>query len=181
MTWRPATHGQDVYWEDLVLGDVVTGPGVTLTDAHLLQWTGLTGDWLKIHLDDEYAARGHFGRRVGHGPLTMALAIGLVTQAQVFGNAVAWLGADDVRARAPVFPGDTIQSEATVAHTRPTSRPDRGIWGLDYAVYNQDDVPVMTFRSTLMIYRRPHPEAESPRAHTHQIDSEKESSRAYRR
>lgn len=155
MTWRPITRGQDVFWEDLSVGDVITAPGITITDSHLVTWAGLTGDWVSLHLDEEYAARTPFGKRIGHGPLTFALGLGLMTQTGIFGNVVAWLGADEVRALAPVFVGDTLRPQATIVETRQVSKGGRGIWTLEYKVNNQDDVTVLSFRSSLMILRRP--------------------------
>jgi acyl dehydratase len=100
-------------------------------------------------------------RSIGHGPLTLALGLGLLTQTGIFGNVRAWLGVDQVRATAPVFIGDTVHPEAVLRTCRPTKRPDQGIWTFDYTVLNQGNAQVMTFTSSLMIARRqPSPEAE---------------------
>ena len=120
MTLRPVTGQGLVYWEDLEKGTTVVGPGMTITDSHLLGWAGLTGDLVSLHLDDEFAAASPFGRRVAAGPLTMALGLGLVTQTGIFGNVRAWLGVDSVRALLPVYIGDTIRPEAVLVETRET-------------------------------------------------------------
>jgi itaconyl-CoA hydratase len=159
MTLRPVTGQGLVYWEDLEKGTTVFGPGMTITDAHLLGWAGLTGDLVSLHLDDEYAAASAFGRRVAAGPLTMALGLGLVTQTGIFGNVRAWLGVDAVRAVLPVYIGDTIRPEAVLVETRETHRPDQGVWTLDYTVMNQRDETVMTFTSRKLIFKRPAPAA----------------------
>jgi itaconyl-CoA hydratase len=151
---RPVTGQGQVYWEDLDEGEVVTGPGVTITEAHLVNWAGLTGDWVSLHLNEEYAATTQFGRRIGHGPLTLALGLGLLTQTGIFGNVRAWLGVDKVRATAPVFIGDTVHPEAVLTTSRPTKRTDQGIWTFNYTVLNQSDAPVMTFTSSLILARR---------------------------
>jgi itaconyl-CoA hydratase len=144
----------DVYWEDLAAGVDIVGPGVTMTEAHLVSWAGLTGDWVSLHLDAEYAASQSFGQRIAHGPLTMSLALGLLTQTGIFGNVRAWLGVDQVRALKPVLIGDTIHPEATLRETRATRRPQHGIWTLDYRTLNQRDEVVMTFTGSLMLQRR---------------------------
>jgi itaconyl-CoA hydratase len=145
----------DHYWDALVEGDRIHSPGITVSEAHLVQWAGLTGDWVSLHLDAEYAAKTQFGQRIGHGPLTLSVALGLLTQTGYFTNVTAWLGLDEVRAVQPVFIGDTIHVEATVRTARPTKRPDAGIWSLDYTVVKQDGSAVMTFSSSFMIKRRP--------------------------
>jgi acyl dehydratase len=151
---RRVTGQGDVFWEDLGVGVEVVGPGVTMTEAHLVSWAGLTGDWVSLHLDAEYAASQPFGQRIAHGPLTMSLALGLLTQTGIFGNVRAWLGVDQVRALKPVLIGDTIHPEATLRETRPTRRPHLGIWTFDYRTLNQHDEVVMTFTGSLMLQRR---------------------------
>ncbi len=158
MTARPTTRkvtGQgDVFWEDLSEGAEVVGPGVTITDSHLVTWAGLTGDWVSLHLDAEYAAAHSFGERIAHGPLTMSLSLGLLTQTGIFGNVRAWLGVDSVRALSPVMIGHTIHPEATLRRSRPTRRPGQGVWTFDYRTLNHRGEVVMTFSSSLILLRR---------------------------
>ncbi|MGW1991452.1 MaoC family dehydratase [Embleya sp. NPDC001921] len=139
------------FWEDLALGDVLRGPGVTVTDAHLVTWAGLTGDWVSLHLDEEYAASTGFGGRIGHGPLSLSLTLGLLTQTGWFGNVQAWLGLDEVRALAPVRIGDTIRPTAELVAARRTSKPGRGLWTLAYTTVNQHAETVMTFTGSFLV------------------------------
>jgi itaconyl-CoA hydratase len=154
VTEREATAGPGRTWEDLTEGDLVVGPGVTITDAHLVTWAGLTGDIVSLHLDEEYAAKTQFGHRIAHGPLTLSLCLGLMTHTGYFTSVVAWLGLDEVRALQPVFIGDTIHPEATVTAARVTSRPGQGLWTLDYRAVNQRGESVMTFRSSFLVATR---------------------------
>lgn len=142
------------FWDDLVTADVIHTAGITITDAHLVQWAGLTGDIVSLHLDESYAATTPFGRRIAHGPLTMSLGLGLMTQTGYFSNVVAWLGLDEVRALAPVFIGDTIRVNAAVDMVRETKKPEQGIWKINYTVLKQDDSTVMTFSSSFIVKRR---------------------------
>lgn len=153
-TTRRVTGQGDVYWEDLAVTERVTGPGVTITDSHLVQWAGLTGDWVSLHLDAQYAAALPFGERIAHGPLTMSLSLGLLTQTGIFGNVSAWLGVDQVRALKPVLIGDTVHPEAQLVLSRESKRPDVGIWTFDYRTLNQHDELVMTFSGSFMVTRR---------------------------
>lgn len=153
---QPRVTGQgDKYWEDLSEGGQLRGPGMTLTDAHLVNWAGLTGDVVSLHLDAEYAARTEFGQRIAHGPLTLSLSLGLMTQTGYFGNVVAWLGLDEVRAKAPAIVGDTLHPEAEVQTARLTSRPGQGLWTLQYRTLNQRDETVMSFASSFLVRCRP--------------------------
>lgn len=144
-------EGPDHYWEALVVGDRLRSAGLTVTEAHLSTWAGLTGDVVRFHIDAEYAADSPFGQRIAHGPFTLSTALGLMTQTGYFNNVLAWLGLDEVRASRPVFIGDTIHAEAAVSTARLTSRPDRGVWTLDYRVLNQRQETVMTFSSSFLV------------------------------
>jgi acyl dehydratase len=128
---------------------------VTVTESHLVQFAGLTGDYYPIHTDVEWAAQSPFKQRIAHGPLTFALAVGLMYQSQAYGDAIlAWLGADQVRASAPVFIGDTVHVVATVTGSRRSKDPSRGVVTLNYTVRNQRDEDVMTFAFSLLMRSR---------------------------
>lgn len=134
-------------------GDTVTTQAITVTESHVVSWASLTGDWLPIHTDREYAARSRFGERIAHGPLTLALALGLSTQTDVIDGdrTTAWLGMHDLRALAPVLIGDTIRAVVEVAEVRPSKQEGRFVVRLAYRVLNQRDEDVMTFTSVLMM------------------------------
>ena len=140
-------------WESFATGDCYRTESITVTETHVVGWAGLTGDWVPLHVDAEYAATTEFGQRIAHGPLTLALALGLVTRTGIFGMSVlAWLGLDNVRLPRPVLLGDTITTEVVV-EPRPGRRrsPGRGLVALEYDVRNQRGETVMTFTSTLIL------------------------------
>ncbi|MCK3769481.1 hypothetical protein MZK47_07355 [Microbacterium aerolatum] len=145
---------QQRYWEDLVTDDELHSTGITITEAHLVNWAGLTGDIVQFHINDDYAASTPFGERIAHGPLTLSISLGLVTQLGYFGNVVAWLGLDEVRATRPIVIGDTIYARAVVREARTTSKPENGVWTIDYSTVNQRDEVVMTFTSSFLVRRR---------------------------
>jgi len=139
-------------WASFATGDRYRTESITVTETHVVGWAGLTGDWVPLHVDAEYAAASEFGERIAHGPLTLALALGLATRTGIFGTCVlAWLGLDEVRVPLPVRLGDTITAEVVVRNSRPTSKPGRGLVALDYDVRNQHGETVMTFTSTLIL------------------------------
>jgi itaconyl-CoA hydratase len=140
------------WWDSFAVGDRYRTESITVTEAHVVTWAGLTGDWVPLHVDAEYAAASEFGERIAHGPLTLALALGLATRTGIFGDCVlAWLGLDALRLPLPVRFGDTIHVDLLVRDRRPTSKPGRGLVVLDYAVHNQRDEIVMTFASTFLL------------------------------
>ena len=142
-------------WEDFPVGRTVTTPRLTVTETHLVQFSSLTGDWYPIHTDMEYAAQSSFGQRIAHGPLTFSLAVGLMYQSQAYGDAIiAWLGAEKMRALAPVFIGDTIHVIAEVTGSRAARDPSRGVVDLVYTVRNQGDEDVMSLSLTMLMRSR---------------------------
>ncbi|PLX36273.1 MAG: hypothetical protein C0606_16390 [Hyphomicrobiales bacterium] len=147
-------------WQDFPQGKVVTTAAITVTETHLVQFSGLTGDFYPVHTDAEWAAKSAFGQRIAHGPLTFALAVGQMYQSQAYGNAIiAWLGADNVRATNPVFIGDTIHVKAEVLTSRQAKNPDRGIVTLKYNVINQNNDVVMEAQLAMLMRARPAEEA----------------------
>ena len=145
------------FFEDFALGDVVESSTVTITEAHVVGWANLTGDWHPLHMDAVYAREeGPFGERVAHGPFVFAISVGLVERANILGRSVvAWLGTDELRATKPVLIGDTLRVRVTVLETRLSrSTPSRGIVGLRYETLNQRDETVMACRYNVMIRTR---------------------------
>lgn len=142
-------------WEDFPVGREVTTPSVTVTESHVVQFAGLTGDWYPLHVDAVWSAKAPFGQRIAHGPLILSLAVGLMYQSQAYGKAIlAWLGADKVRATAPVLMGDTVHVFAKVTESRPSKDPARGVVTLEYIVRNQRDEDVMSFSFALLMRSR---------------------------
>ncbi|MFQ5342243.1 MAG: MaoC/PaaZ C-terminal domain-containing protein [Anaerolineae bacterium] len=144
------------YWNDFAVGDSFWTQGITVTDAHLVGWAGLTMDFYPLHMDATYAAQTQFGERIAHGPLTFALAVGLVGLTGIAKDSViAWLGVDNMRIPAPVKIGDTIRVRAEVTDMRETKKPDQGYTVMRYDVVNQNDVTVMTFDMKFLMHRVP--------------------------
>jgi len=142
-------------WEDFPIGRRIVTPAVTITETHVVQFATLTGDWYHLHMDAHASARGPFGARVAHGPLTFAMAVGLMYQSQVYGDSIlAWLGTDKLRATEPVRFGDTIHVEATVIGSRSSKDPTRGVVTLNYQVINQDDKLALSCEFSLLMKSR---------------------------
>ncbi|MGW5715267.1 MaoC/PaaZ C-terminal domain-containing protein [Amycolatopsis sp. NPDC003865] len=141
LTVAPARSAQierGLYLEDFRPGQSWVTPGRTITDADLVNFAGLSGDYNPLHTDEEFARSTQFGGRIFHGPGVFAVAIGLESRLGLKdGTAIAFLGMTwDLRL--PVGIGDTIRVEQRVAEVRPsTSKPDRGIVTFDVAVKNQ--------------------------------------------
>ena len=145
------------FFEDFEVGDVYRHPlGRTVTETDNAWFTLLTQNTAPIHFDRHYAAQTEFGRPLVDSTFTVALVTGQ-SVTDVSQNVMANLGWDEVRLPAPVFEGDTIYSQSEVLETRPSrSRPNVGIVTVKTTGYNQDGTVVITFKRTVMVYRRGH-------------------------
>jgi acyl dehydratase len=146
---------QKKYGDDFKVGDLFETAAITLTEAHIVTWAGLTGDFYPLHMDREYAAKTQFGERLVHGPLIFGLAVGLVSLAGIGGDAaIAWLGVDDLRMLKPVKLGDTVRVIVDVKDQQPTSNPRKGVQVWRYTVRNQRDEEVMAFDYKMLFHMR---------------------------
>lgn len=142
-----------LYWEDFEVGDTFTAPwGRTISEAHVLAFSGVTGDFQHLHVDETYAAKSQFGGRIAHGPLTAVTGLGLQVYTQVWRNAMAFLE-ERHEYRLPVKLGDTVYSAMTVLETKSTKNPERGIVFFRNDLTNQRDEPVCLSHYTMMIRR----------------------------
>src|SRR5262245_50580691 len=143
------------FFEDFTVGDIYRHPlGRTITTTDNVWFTLLTHNTAPIHFDHHYAAQTEFGRPLVDSTFTLALVTGQ-SVADVSQNVFANLGWDEVRLPHPVFEGDTIYSQSEVLEKRESrSRPHIGIVTVQTHGYNQDGTVVITFRRTLMVYKR---------------------------
>lgn len=147
---------EDKFFEDFELGDVAITRGRTVDICDLTVFSGLTGDHYPLHTDEEYGKSTRFGTRITHGPLTFALAVGLVGGSGFYGNAVvALVEIRSLRATKPVIPGDTLKVHAEVVELAPGDNPKYGTLHVRYSVRNQRDEEVMNFLQIMLARRRP--------------------------
>jgi acyl dehydratase len=126
--------------------------GIVVTEAHVLAFAGLSGDFFDLHMDDDYARALGFPGRVAHGLLGLALCDGLKNRAALRFAAVASLNWRWTFA-APILIGDRVAARLTVLGKRATKRPDRGIVTLDLVLRNQHDAVVQRGENDLMVLR----------------------------
>jgi acyl dehydratase len=143
------------YFEDFTVGDVYRHAlGRTVTGTDNIWFTLLTQNTASTHFDHHYAAQTEFGRPIVNSTFTLALVTGQ-SVSDVSQNVMANLAWDEVRLPHPVFEGDTIYSQSEVLEARPSrSRPNVGIVTVRTTGFNQEGTVVITYRRTVMVYRR---------------------------
>lgn len=152
-TTREGWRGR--FFEDFEVGDIYQHPlGRTVIDTDNIWFTLLTQNTAPIHFDRHYAAQTEFGKPLVDSTFTLALVTGQ-SVTDISQNVMANLGWDEVRLPNPVFEGDTIYSQSEVLSKRESqSRPNVGIVTVKTTGYNQNGTVVITFKRTIMVYKR---------------------------
>jgi len=144
-----------LYFEDFESSDPATTRGRTVTESDIVAFAGLTGDFVELHTNEEFAKKTPFGRRIAHGALVFSMSIGLTTRMNLLDDTLlAFAGLDKLRLVAPVFIGDTIHVIKKVAE-RHELGPAQGSVVFDTKVVNQRDETVLVYRDKMLVKRRP--------------------------
>jgi len=136
-----------IYLEDFQVGQKITTRARTVTEADIVNFAALSGDWYGIHVDAELAKKTIFGGRIAHGFLVLSIASGFITPYEV--AVIAFYGMDKVRFTGPVKIGDTIHLETEVIEIQ-----DKGEFGVvanQWHIKNQrgEDVAVLITKAAV--------------------------------
>lgn len=137
------------YFETIDVGEETRTENRTITEADVVNFAGVSGDFNHLHMDKERMEESGFGERIAHGMLVFSVATGLLWQSRSEEEreaVVAFYGINDLRFRQPVFIGDTVHVETEVTETR--EKPDHpvasGVVHLDAEIKNQHDEVVIS-------------------------------------
>lgn len=145
-----------LYFEELEIGAELTTAGRTITEADLVNFAGLSGDYNSIHTDAEYSKESFYERRVAHGLLVVSLASGLAVRSGIMEETViAWRDIGEWRFSQPVFIGDTIHVQLEVVGKKSMPRLSGGKVNFGVSVVNQDGTIVMKGRWGLLVLSQP--------------------------
>ncbi len=145
---------EEKYYEDYQIGQEFISPGRTVTEADIVAYAGISGDYSQLHISQEHARKTQFGQRVAHGLLGLTIAQGLETWTDI-GNVrgVASLGWTwDFRL--PLFIGDTIHLKVTLDKKRKTKKLGQGILYFSEKLYNQKGQVLQEGEHRLMVHTK---------------------------
>ena len=144
-----------MYIEDFKAGQELTTAARTVTEADVVAFAGLSGDYNSLHTDAEYAKGTQFGQRIAHGMLAFSIATGLGVRTGVLdGTVLAFLGIEDWKFLKPVFIGDTIRLRWTVTEARLSSKPGSGVLKRRMEILNQRNEVVQTGTTAALVKSR---------------------------
>ena len=143
-----------LYYEEFEVGGEFKSGGRTVTEADIVNFAGISGDFNPLHMDEEFAKNTIYEKRVAHVMLPLAILTGLSQSLGILNDTIiAFLGFE-WKFRAPVFIGDTLYLLQHVASKWETSKRDRGIVVFDSKLINQKDEVVQEGSRTVMVRRK---------------------------
>lgn len=122
-----STHS--LYFDDVEIGQEWESSGRTVTEADVVNFAGVSGDFNPIHMDHEYAKTTPFRRPIAHGLLVFAMGSGLGVTCPPM-RTIAFLQVREWNFREPLFIGDTIKLKSRLLEKTPRGRGRRGelVW-----------------------------------------------------
>lgn len=135
------------------VGDVYVCQGRTVTEADVVNFAGISGDYNPLHTNEEYGKTTPFGGRIAHGVLVLAMASGQINQLGIFEGTTIALLQQTIKYVGPVRFGDTIHLEFKIVEKKETSKLDRGILTLENKILNQHGQTVIEVQEVVMIKR----------------------------
>ena len=144
-----AVHPFRSYFEDLQIGDSLLTHRRTVSEADIVAFGGISGDYFYMHFDEVAAKDSPFGKRIAHGYFVLSAAAGLFVSPAP-GPVLANYGLDTLRFIKPVGIGDTIQARLTAKRKIDRNKVDakgvgQGVVAWDVEVTNQDGELVASY------------------------------------
>ncbi len=150
----PARRG--LFFEEFVLGQKIVTQSRTITEADVVAFAGLSGDYNQIHTDAVYSAGTPFKQRVAHGLCVMSIASGLAALTGMMeGTVLAFREVAEWKFSKPVFFGDTVRAEMTVLETKAYPRLGGGAVIIKVEVKNQKDDVTQSGKWNVLMMSRP--------------------------
>jgi oxepin-CoA hydrolase/3-oxo-5,6-dehydrosuberyl-CoA semialdehyde dehydrogenase len=145
------------HFEELRIGETWLTHGRTVTEADIVNFAGISGDFFYAHMDDAAAKASLFERRVAHGYFVLSAAAGLFVDPAP-GPVLANYGLDNLRFVKPVYPGDTIRARLTCKQKTAKDTVDgqvpQGVVAWDVEVTNQTPEPVAVYTILTLVKRK---------------------------
>ncbi len=143
-----------LYFEDLSPGMRFKSAARTVTEADVVAFAGLSGDYNPLHVDEEFAKTTVHGSRIAHGLLVLSILSGLSTRVPLMlalSSTMVGLAGLECRWKQSTKIGDTLHVKLTVMELKPTSKGDKGIVVLSREAVNQHGEAVMESTWTLLV------------------------------
>jgi 3-hydroxybutyryl-CoA dehydratase len=138
MTEQAVYTPRGMYFEEFEVGYEVVSAARTITEADIVNFAALTGDWTQIHVNAEYSKGTIFGQRVAHGLMGLSYAAGLGARLGFIEETVLLFRGLEWKFSAPIFIGDTIHLRAKVKEKKELKKLGGGNIIFDVRLVNQE-------------------------------------------
>ena len=144
-----------LYYEDFEIGEEINHSlSKTIFESDNNFFSLLTMNHHPVHTNVDYASKNQHGKILVVGTLVFSLAVG-ITVPDVSGKAIANLGYEDIKHLNPVFLNDTIYVRTKILDKRSSkSKSDRGLVYVESVAYNQNNIPVLSFRRHVLVKKK---------------------------
>jgi acyl dehydratase len=144
--------GQDLYFEDVVVGAEFTSQGHLVTAEDIRAFADVTRDHHPLHIDEQYCRERGFPTIIAHGLFGLSLMEGLKSEMKLYENtSIASLGWDAVRFKLPVVAGDRLHVAFRFAGKRLSQRGGRGMVVEELRLINQRGDIVIEAQHTALV------------------------------
>ena len=144
-----------LYFEEFTVGDSLVTAGRTVTEADIVNFAALSGDWTTIHTDAEYAKGIMFGERIAHGALVLSIATGLAVRSGVIEGTVIAFRDLTWKFSGGVKIGDTVRVRLQIGEKKAMPRLGGGSVLMNAEVVNQRDETVQRGTWTMLVKSKP--------------------------
>ena len=142
-------------FDEFTVGEKMVFPLVTITEAHVVAWAGLSGDFNPLHMNQEYAKTTTTGAKVGgmvpHGQFIAAISVTPIGHL-LAGTAIAFLDLS-FQFKAPFGVGDTLYVEVEVSDKKPSTKYDGGMVRFNLTTRNQQGTAVIEGSAAFLVSR----------------------------
>jgi acyl dehydratase len=149
------------YYEDIAEGQTLVTRGRTITEADIVAFAGLTGDYNPMHTDAEYMKTSAFGQRIAHGMLSLSYAVGQAYQLGFMERTVLAFRGLEMKFSLPVYIGDTLHVEIVVkAKDKASPRLGGGLITFGVKIVNQEGKTVQSGDWLVLMASKPAPQTD---------------------
>src|SRR4051794_19710403 len=152
---------QHLFFDDVAIGQQWESLGRTITEADIVNFAGLSGDFNPIHVDHEFARTTPFRRPVAHGLLVLSMSSGLGMHSPAM-RTLAFLQIREWKFVGPVYIGDTVRVRSKLLEKEVRARGRRAVLTWQRQIVNQEGKVVQEgITLTLVEGRAAHEPAEA--------------------
>lgn len=140
-------------FDDFIIGEDIFSASRTITEADVVNFAGLSGDFNPLHTNEEFMKNSAFGGRIAHGALVSAISSGQVNQLGIFEGTTIAVAQVTTRYTGAVRFGDTVNTVIKCVDKKESKKPDRGVATFQITVLNQQGQAVQEAEWVIILSR----------------------------